>query len=257
VYDEINSDLMSTIHAGFSVDKYCWEAGWDTQVSVTIEAVTPAVAAPYPIVYTISGYGPWDVAVGLGVGKWRLEDSSTETFFLDSVPVELPDTGAGRSGSDGSLTAAVLTAASAAFVAGDVGRRIRIGNSLGGFNGLHEIVTYVGPTQVELDLDPTDTEASGTLEWQVVNWSTTVLATAPPATGAATLDYVCAEVLSCDFCKSNKVLITGTTSETLEDPMRQLFDRLEQTQPAHVELIQAVGVAPLASMLMTAEVVIP
>ena len=79
----------------------------------------------------------------------------------------------------------------------------------------------------------------------------------PPSIGSATLTYVCAEILSCDFCKSNKVLLVAQASEDTEGQVYRLRDRLEEVTPAHVEIVESYGVIATASAVVSVTVTTP
>jgi hypothetical protein len=96
VYDEINSDLMTYLKGPtvFTVDKYSWEqspAPWNTLIGsgdgfTTLVSSDPSIPSAFPQTYTLRGQGDFDVAVGLGVGKWKLTDLSGVEHFLETVP---------------------------------------------------------------------------------------------------------------------------------------------------------------------------
>jgi hypothetical protein len=260
VYDEINTDIAREENPTWTPDTYCWESNGTIEAEVSITSVTPAALSPFPITYTVVGDGAWDIVSGLGVGKWRLTDSLFVDYYLESIPVEAPETGAGRTGVDGSIVdlgfAIEFTAPSGNFAFSDVGRRLRISGSGSGNNNLYEIIAWVGPTQVHLNLGAIAPDVNnGALGWSVVRWSTTVVATAPPSLGTTGgLTYECPVQFSCDYCGSNKILVTGTTSLLMEDPFGRLFERLEQARPAHVEFVRAVGMHATGTVRLTASV---
>ena len=272
VLDEIDADYMTTLKgaAAFTVDKYCWETDWDTTLGagdgfIEIDAVTPAVSSPFAISYSVTGArGDFNVVVGLGVGRWKLIDSGATEHFLETVPV-LSDTGEVAE-TDGSLTTAgpdarLTTGVGATFTAADVGKRVTITGSLSANDGTYIISAFISGTEVTLDpnfLPPTIPDANnGALTLKVLHWTFEVVATTPPATGSATLEYVCAERLTCDYCKSNKVLVTASTALVMESPFERLFGRLNQGKPAHVEFVTNVGVETTATVTLSAEVVTP
>jgi hypothetical protein len=287
-FDVINLDRMQeftgfTATAGvtdFTVDMYCWETSpvpWSTKIGVNavgipnglidLLTVDPAVGAVTPTVYTITARGDFDVIVGIEPGFWKLTDSGGVAHFIETVPVL---GGSPITIADGSLTGvspARFTSPTASFTAGDVGKRLRIelsgsGNDrLGGANGddlqdSYIIAAFVSGTEVDLHLShvPTTPDANnGGLGWSLHEIVFTTVATAPPALGGATLEYVCPVELSCNYCKSSKVLVEATTDVVLEDPFEQLAARLEQTLPAHAELVQAFGMESEAVLSLVAD----
>lgn len=268
VMDEINADLMTYLKGepAFTIDRYCTETGWDTKVGtghdgvLVVTGVVPATPSPVPVTYTLSVYGDIDVVTGMGVGRWKLTDSDAVEYFLEVPPTEVLEVGVGRAGTDGELDLVdTFISATAAFTVNDVGRQIRITDSGSGNDGLHRILAYIDPTSVQLSETPILPEAStGSLTWAVVSWTTTVIATIPPATGGAFIEYLCSRSeLTCDYCQSNRVLITANSSLVLTDPLTRLVDRLEQVRPAHVELVFDVGMTATATVVFGATVTTP
>lgn len=355
-HDEINHDLMTYLKGVgvFVVDKYCWEqapAPWSTLLGpgdggdgrIFITAVSPSGPAALPSIYTVEGRGDFEVAVGLGGGRWRLTDSDPKTYFLESVPTlherhsgtkgyfrhnfpfyvrnffdssgENPFTVAdvGRvlvvensvvpsnnkayiiatyfspsklgmdistpvvsdtsgtlrwrildpdaTGTDGSLTAPRrFTTTAPAFVATDEGKRLIVSASDSGNNRQFVIETYIDANNV--DLAPYDTPTvpdsnNGSLVWAMFSYEFTVVATEPPAVGAASLEYICPEQLTCDYCRSNKALVEASTPYLLEKGLERLRDRLAQGTPKHVELVENYGYEVTASLVLTATVDAP
>lgn len=265
VYDEINSDMLSAIvgTGAFTVDKYCWEPDWSSTVDVSVLSVFPGTASAYPISYTLTGDGHWGVAVGLGVGAWKLTDAGGTEYLLETVPSLTTVFGIGRGGSDGSLTGsgpATFSAPSAVFAAGDVGKRIKVSGSGSGNDQVFEIGTYVSPTSVTLvttDTPATPDVNNTILTWEVQAYMCTVVATEPPDVGDGSLEYLCPNLETCDYCKSNKVLIDATTPLAMEAPFERLIDRLDQVRPAHVEFVKILGVTAEAVLSLTATVETP
>lgn len=351
VHDEINVDLMTYLKtsAVFTVDKYCWEQSpspWSTLIGpgdagdgrLFITAISPTGASVFPTTYTVSGRGDFEVAVGLGTGKWRLTDSAPASYFLETVPT-LRQRGSGSTGSlrhqlpffnrrftdnsytftaadigrfiliensavpsnnkafrisalvsahavtlhsshtvtsdssgtlrwtmlqpdfrgtDGALTAPRrFTTGGAVFAASDQGKRLIISESGSGNNQTFVIETFVDASNV--DLAPYDTPVTpdannGSLVWAVFSYEFTVIATEPPNIGAASLEYICPEQLSCDYCKSNKVMVEASTPYFLEKGFERLRERLAQATPKHVELIENFGIEATASLALTASV---
>lgn len=63
-----------------------------------------------------------------------------------------------------------------------------------------------------------------------------------PSLGAASLTYVCAPALSCDYCASSKVQVDvefegGATAGEMERALERLSTRLDEVTPAHVEVV--------------------
>jgi len=76
-------------------------------------------------------------------------------------------------------------------------------------------------------------------------WTFEVRATVAPTAGAATLTYECPLQLSCDYCASNKILITIDEGTIVGDPaisvqkaLERVYRRLNtEPKPIHVELV--------------------
>lgn len=267
VYDEINQSLMTYLKtpAVFTVDKYCWEQSpspWSTLLGpgsagdgvIFITAVSPTGASAFPATYTVDGRGDFEVVTDLGVGRWRLTDSGAAEHYLETAPVLVAET----SGADGQLSAPRrFTSASATFVATDVGKRLTITGSAAGNDRTFVIDSFVDANNV--DLSPynspvTPDAASGSLGWTMSYYQFEVVATEAPATGAASLEYLCSELQTCDYCRSNKVLIEATTPYLLEKGLERLRDRIAQVTPKHVEIVENYGVEASASLSLTATV---
>lgn len=350
VMDEINSDLMTArkTAAVFTVDKYCWEqlpSPWSTLLGagdglILIDSVDPPTGAAIPVIFTVTGRGDFDVAVGLGEGRWKLRDSGAVAHFLETVPsfpvsssgtdgsltggapasftvpagtgsftagdvgkllvitegiatnnqgylidafvdadtltLDLahapttPDVNNGalgwtiftpdQGGADGSLTLSAparFSSPTASFTAADIGKRLVIEESGSANRGTYIIASIFSGTAVDLDAIHTPTTPdvnNGSLVWALFGFEFEVIATTPPATGAATLEYICPERLNCDYCKSNKVLVEASTALALESGFERLTGRLDQGKPKHVELVQAFGVEAEATLSLVAEV---
>ena len=268
VFDEINADLMTYLKGApaFTIDKYCTETGWDTKVGtgydgvLVITGVTPGTPSPVPVTYTVAVYGDIDVVTGLGIGRWKLTDSDSVAYFLEAPPTEVLEVGVGRSGTDGDLNAVdTFTSATAVFTVNDVGRQLRISGSGSGNDGRHRILAFIDPQNVQLSETPILPEAnSGSLTWAVVSWTVPIIATIPPATGGAFIEYMCSRsALTCDYCPSNRVLITANSSLALTDPLTRLVDRLDQVRPAHVGLVFDAGMTATATVVFSATVTTP
>jgi hypothetical protein len=267
VVDEINGDLMTQLKGSgaFTVDKYCFESGWDTKIGVggdgvlVITATSPSVASPTPVSIVVTAYGDLNVITGLGEGKWKLTDATAVEYFLETTPTENLEVGAGRAGTDGTLSNTdEFSSPTAVFTAQDVGRQLRISGSGSGNNNLYRIKTYIDPNTVELQDAPLLPEAnSGSLTWAVVYWTFEVIASTPPDTGAATVEYECPTIITCDYCQSHKILISGTTSEALLDPMGKLVDRLNHVRAHHAGLVFDVGYEITAAVEISATVTTP
>jgi hypothetical protein len=350
-HDEILHDLMEYLKtsAVFTVDKYCWEQSpspWSTLLGpgdagdgrIFITSVNPPGPAAFPTIYTVEGRGDFEVAVGLGEGRWRLTDSDPAAYFLETLPTlhernsgttgflrhsppffirRFFDNGAtftsadvGRvlviensvypennkayliaalisahslqmsasspvrsdssptlrwrildpdaTGVDGSLTAPRrFTSPSGPFAATDEGKRLIVSESGSGNNRQFVIETYIDANNV--DLAPYDTPATpdannGALVWAMFSYEFTVQATEPPNVGAASLEYICPEQMTCNYCRSNKVLVEASTPYLLEKGLDRLRDRLEQGRPKHVELVENFGFEVNASLNLTATV---
>lgn len=265
VYDEINQALMTYLKtaAVFRVDKYCWEQSpspWSTLLGpgsagdgvIFITAVSPAGPSAFPTTYTVNGRGDFEVVAGLGVGRWKVTDSSAAEHFLETVPVLVAE----ATGSDGQLVATRrFTSASATFVATDVGKRLTITGSGSGNDRTYTIDAFVDANNVDLAAynAPVVPDANnGSLGWTMAYYQFEVVATEPPATGAASLEYLCSELQTCDYCRSNKVLVDATTPYLLEKGFERLRNRIAQVTPKHVEVVENYGVEVSASLSLTA-----
>lgn len=89
-----------------------------------------------------------------------------------------------------------------------------------------------------------------------------VRAALPPATGSGTLRYNCPVQLSCDYCGSNRVLVTLTAGSILDEigvateaALERVLKRMEDVVPAHVVLVpkysQSIEASLSLSMNMT------
>ena len=254
VYDEVNEDVVAAVHPGFTVDRYCWETGWSTTMSVNVTAVSPNTPSPTPIWYSVRGTGFWDAAAGMGEGAWLLQDSASIPHYLETPPVFLADSGVGRSGATASLLVGdILSDAAAAFVPGDVGYRVVLSGTANGNDQMWTIQSYISATQVVLDGPPAVPDANnGAISWEIGVLASTVLSTTPPALGAGTIEYICSEQSSCGYCRSNKVYVQATSSEAMEKPIERLVSRLNQARPDHVEFILSVGAISEANVSVTA-----
>lgn len=183
----------------------------------------------------------------------------SDTYNCLGDVIEVFNDGTAHSGVDGSLTSsgpARLTIASVGFdPTFDNGKRALVFQSGSGNNQRFILDTYVSGT--EFDLDATDTPVTpdannGSLTWALVEFEFTVVATSPPSTGVATIEYLCPEILNCDYCKSNRVLIETSTPYALEGGVERLRDRIRQVTPKHVEVVEAYGVRPLATLTLSA-----
>ena len=191
-------------------------------------------------------------------------------FLLKEVPAAVNTDytvyKARKSGIDGELDSVgqEFTSAGAAFVgADDNGTRLLVYQSGSGNNGTWISDTVTAGTTI--DLDPTDTPATdvnnGSLTWALVDFQFEVVATDAPTTtaipGEVTLEYICPEQLTCDYCRSNKILVHASTSEDLERPFERLFERLEQAKPKHAEFIKDIGMETVATVTLSAVVETP
>jgi hypothetical protein len=237
----------------FTIDKSCYEDNFSTLLGagdghIEIISSDPPSASAFPVTYAVLVKGDIDVATGVGQGQWKFTDSAGNSFFLTSAPIETPDLGV--SGSDGSILAGTPVVFEdtvlSTFTPSDVNRKIKITNSVSGNNGVHSIVSYISATQVGLRSDGPQVvpdPSNGSLEWEFVDYTIEIEATTPPATGLGTLEYICPNSESCGFCASNKLLVEGTTSLPLEDPLERLFDRLNEGKPHHVEFVSKAGLS--------------
>lgn len=261
VIDEINVELMTEIKgpAAFSMDLYCTDPNFSTQVGdlagqglFDIVSVTPATAFTVPVTYTVRVNGHGDLVQGVGAGKWKITDSALEDFFVEAPPTHVVVT---------TLTNAVLTAgspatltdASAPFTPSYVGQRFRVANSvLGNDSYIFEVDTYISTTTVELiPSDAPSTETGLTIEFLEFDFQ--VISTSPPATGPATIEYLCPVISStCGYCESNKVYLTAVTDQVLEQPFERLLDRLNQVKPQHVEFVLSLGQQGQGNVVLTA-----
>lgn len=161
-------------------------------------------------------------------------------------------------GTDGSLTAPLrFTSASATFTAADEGKRLIVSESGSGNNREYIVDAFIDANNVDVESTHTPTVPdanNGSLVWGLFSWELTVVATEAPDVGAATLEYICPEVLMCHHCRSHRVLIEASTPYLMERGFERLHDRLEQGKPKHVELIESFGVEANASLVLTATV---
>ena len=285
VYDEINEDLASEeadILGGswvWSPDRFCWDPdlvlvfGTGSKALATV-AVDPVISSPVPITYTLWGTGDWQVAEGTGIGRWQYTVAAEDYFLqtvpelVNAVPTSVAASGNLPTGADGAFAEIIagveydLTSAGADFITDGVvaGMHVQITGTGSGNDGVYRIVD-VAATALELcgtclpAVYPDVNNGSLTYEVLMNQWTT--VSTTPPSIGSATLTYVCAEILSCDFCKSNKVLLVAQTSEDTEGQVYRLRDRLEEVTPAHVEIVESYGVIATASAVVSVTVTTP
>lgn len=104
-----------------------------------------------------------------------------------------------------------------------------------------------------LESDPVD--LGGTYSFNVAS-------IAGPSTGAATMSYQCKEVLSGEYCRSNRVIleltpgtINSETGVAIEKARDRLLRRLEDVTPAHVVLIVRFVQILDAELTITAQVI--
>jgi hypothetical protein len=203
---------------------------------------------------------------------WRVASATSDTLTLDASygalaavtdAVQVYVLLTSNDGVDGSLTGAgpvnfgSPTAGFSPFF--DEGRRLIIGQSglSNGFvnAGAYRLDSYVSGVSYDLDGQDTPTTPdtnNGSLTWGLVEFEFTVIATTPPSTGVSTIEYICPELLTCDYCKSHRIRIEATTPFTLEGGVERLRDRIQQGTPKHVEVIEAYGASPLATLAFTA-----
>ena len=100
--------------------------------------------------------------------------------------------------------------------------------------GRWKITDSAGST---LYIETTPVESGGTYTFNVA-------AAQPLVVGAATLSYECTTSLSCDYCKSNRILleliagtIAGESGIALERARERMLTRMEDVTPAHVDLV--------------------
>lgn len=143
------------------------------------------------------------------------------------------------------------------FVATDEGKRIIVSESGSGNNREFVIETFIDANNV--DLAPYQTPATpdvnnGTLVWAMFSYEFEVVATEPPNIGAASLEYICPEQMTCDYCRSHRALVEASTPYLLEKGLDRLRDRLAQGTPKHVKLIENYGYEVSAGLNLTATV---
>ena len=87
-YDEINSDLMTTIlgEDAFSVDRFCFEDGVIDQISVTIDTNSANTKFLSANVVQITASGQFGVVSY--IGNWYIEDDDGTRFYLETPPTE-------------------------------------------------------------------------------------------------------------------------------------------------------------------------
>lgn len=194
-------------------------------------------------------------------GALELDSSQLLTTDANNGSIEWEILDPDATGTDGQLSATRrFTSTSATFTSADEGKRIIISESGSGNNRMFVIETFVDANNVDLAPydSPTVPDANnGSLIWAIFSYRATVVATNAPATGAATLEYICPEESDCSYCRSNKVLIEASTPYLMEKGFDRLRLRLAQVRPKHVEIIEDYGVESNASLNLTATVDAP
>lgn len=114
-------------------------------------------------------------------------------------------------------------------------------------------ITDSSGSQFFLETDPVD--LGGTYSFRVAS-------IASPATGAATMSYLCKEITSGDYCRSNRIVleltpdtINSESGVAIEKARERLLKRLEDVTPAHVVLVVRFVQILDASLTITAQVI--
>lgn len=274
VYDEISNDRAlgeTQAYAGaktFGPDRFCWDdellLKFGGSKGSAIAGVSPTVSSPFPITYDVYGTGGgWDTAVGVGIGKWAIitpdakhymqtVPTYVDTLSISGVETVLPKGTTGTLDVVGAFDFTFSDPSANFHSYNSGGFRLRVTGSAGGNDGIYDIADIDSSTQLalcQLCEPATDNDANnGALLWEILAVHTTVMATSPPEAGPSTIAYECPELLTCDYCKTNKVLLAGTTDDPTEGMLDRLRSRLEGSTPVHVETVESLAISTTATL---------
>jgi len=92
-FDDFNSDILNDIIDGnpettdnFSIDRYCWETGFSTQVPFNFVSVVASGDYTWTVNVQTPGGQPGSAEVIAAVGSWVLYDAVGTRYFVDSIP---------------------------------------------------------------------------------------------------------------------------------------------------------------------------
>jgi hypothetical protein len=295
VFDDFDSDAMSVLIPGFTVDSYCWE------LPIVIGGGLTAGVAPgrLNIVATaeqVESSFIWvdgDISVVVALGVWGLTDTLNRTAYLEAVPVAVPSAtvGAGNSSVtyvgfdptyawpirvrhvDPTPTVTPVTTVSVVYGATTDITVTLASNGVSVTATAQDVVTAVlaDPATAPLvsaSVYPGNGTGTATVAGFTTLTSTGVRRTSigtvvPLALGAATLEYVCEPSFSCDYCPSYRILLgleldtlLNESGVALESVFERTLERLKDVTPAHVQLVPRL-VQPLTATLSLSATIEP
>lgn len=287
VFDDFDSDKMNALIPGFTVDVYCWE-----QTIRIGGGLTPGVApGSLNVVATAQQvdssfvFVDGDIDVVADLGLWVLTDSLGRSAYLEVVPVAVLSSVIGAGNSANTYVGFDPTYATTIRVAhvnpGPSNPVTYVGVAFGATtdvtvylrtDGGATVLATAAEVAAAVDSDPV---AAGLVSASVYPGNGTGSATVsgfvtlgsngvyrsyigsstPLALGAATLEYVCEPLLTCDFCGSYRVLLELELDTLLnegdaafESVFERTLERLKDVTPAHVELVPRI-VQPITASL--------
>lgn len=286
-FDDFDSDKMNVLIPGFTVDAFCWEfplvVGGGPTAGVApgrLEVVATAQQVDSSFVFV---NGDIDVVVNLGL--WTLTDSLGRVAFIEAVPVAVLSAvlGAGNSsntyvGFDPAYVTPIrishvnpgpsnpTTTVSVVFGA-TTDITVSLKTDGGGLvtATASEVATVVDTDPIAAGLVVASifpgngsglAATSGFVTLSSNGVQRTFIGSAEPlALGEALLEYVCEELLTCDFCASYRVLLELELDTLLsegDDAFERVFERtmerLKEVTPTHVELVPRI-IQPLTATL--------
>lgn len=287
VFDDFDSDAMSALIPGFTVDAYCWEFPLVIGGGLT-EGVAPGKLNVVAVAEQVESSFVWvdgDISVVKNLGVWGLTDTLARTAYLETVPVAVPSAtlGAGNSavtyvGFDPTYAwpirvrhvdpTPVVTPYTSVAVSYGATTDITVTLASDGSAvtaTAQDVVTAVQSDPataglVGVSVYPGNGSGLATAAGFTTLVSTGVRRTSigtvvPPALGPATLEYVCTPQFSCDYCASYRVLLVleldtlaNEEGVALESVFERTLERLKAVTPAHVQLVPRL-VQPLTATL--------
>lgn len=267
----------------FAIDKFCWEDTFDSQLNGHLPFMAIGASASGNILYQAGvdgGYGlrithvpviggPLsfavdgdEITVRYNPGVTTANDVSTAILAdvtLSSLLIATP-----QSGGTGFLSPthnAQFNIISVAQTAENLWTIVVSGplNVVQDVKGSNWRITDENGIEFFLESVPV---ASG------LNWAVTTFSAIEPAVGLTLpspiiVNYDCSPIFNCDYCPSNKVLLTMEAGDIFDDVqntialeliLSRMLDRIGQVTPAHVETIVRFSTELVASFSLSAYV---